>query len=62
MKMVSCKLQGLKWFLFQCTICNQLPVIKPSVSAITHNVIGYYHEINLNISCSSLVVVVKCYA
>ena len=62
MKMISVKLQGFNWLLFQCTICNQLPVIKPSVSAVMHSVIGYYHEINLNSSRSSLVVVVKCYA
>ena len=43
------------------TVCNQLPVIKSSVSAVMHNVIGYYHEINLNISHSSFVVVVKYY-
>ena len=52
---ISRKLQGFNWLLFQYTICNQLP----SVSAITHNVISYYHEINLNISHSSFVVVVK---
>ena len=61
MKMISCKLQVFNWLLSQYTICNQIPVIKPLVSAITHNVIGYYHQVNLNISCSSFVVV-KCYA
>ena len=59
MKMISHKLQGFNWLLFQYTICNQLPAIKLLVSAIMHNVIGYYHEINLNISDSSFVVVVK---
>ena len=59
-EMISLKLQGFNWLLFQCTICNQLPVIKPSVSSVMHSVIGYYHEINLNISRSSLVVEVLC--
>ena len=45
----------------QYTLCNQLSVVKLSISAITHNMIGYYHEIYLNISHSSLVVE-KCYA
>ena len=40
---------GFNWLLSQCTVCNQLPVIKPLASATIHDVIGYFREINLNL-------------
>ena len=40
---------GFNWLLSQCTICNQLPVIKPSASATICDVIGYFREIDLNV-------------
>ena len=39
----------LNWLLSQCTVHNQLPVIKPSASATTCDVIGYFREIDLNL-------------
>ena len=52
---------GFKWLLFQYTICTQLPVMKPSASTTTYNMIGHFCVIGLNLSCSSLVVVAKYY-
>ena len=43
-------------------IRNQLPVIKPSVSAARFDMIGYFREIHLNLFHSSLVEVAKRYA
>ena len=34
----------VKWLLSQCTIRNQLPVIKQAVSATIQNLIGYFPE------------------
>ena len=42
-------------------IHNQLPVIKLSASENICSVIGYFHEIDLTISHSSLIVVVTSY-
>ena len=49
---------GFNWLLSQCTVRNQLPVIKPSASTSIRDVIGYFREIDLNLgwqqlSCSS---------
>ena len=49
---------GFNWFLSQCKVRNQFPVIKPSASATIRNVIGYFCEIDLTLAGSSLVVVV----
>ena len=35
--------------LSQCTVHNQLPVIKPSASATIRDVIGYFREIDLSL-------------
>ena len=40
---------GFNWLLSQCTVCNQLPVLKLSAPATIHDVIGYFREINLNL-------------
>ena len=40
---------GFNWLLSQCTVSNQLPVIKLSTSATRHDVIGYFREIDLNL-------------
>ena len=40
---------GFNWLLSQCTVHNQLPVIKPSASATICVVIGYFREIDLNL-------------
>ena len=40
---------------------NQLPVIKPSASAARCDMIGYFRGIHLNLFCSNLVEVAKCY-
>ena len=40
---------GFNWLLSQCTVCYQLPVIKPSASATIHDVIGYFSEVDLNL-------------
>ena len=40
---------GLNWLLSQCTVHNQLPVIKLSASATIRDVIGYFREIDLNL-------------
>ena len=40
---------GFTLVLSQCTVRNQLPVIKPSASATIHDVIGYFHEIDLHL-------------
>ena len=40
---------GFNWLLFQCTVHNQLSVIKPSASATVRDVIGYFREIDLNL-------------
>ena len=53
---------GFNWLLSQCTVRNQLPVIKLSASATIRDVIGYFCEIDLkHLSGSSLVVVVRRY-
>ena len=39
---------GFNWLLSQCTVRNQLPVIKPSATATIRDVIGYFCEIDLN--------------
>ena len=39
---------GFNWLLSQCTVHNQLPVIKPSASTSIRDVIGYFCEIDLN--------------
>ena len=50
---------GFNWLLSHCTVRNELPAIKSSASATIHDVIGYFHEIDLKLGCgSSLVVVV----
>ena len=54
--------QGFNRLLFQCTIYDWLPVIKPSASATIHDVIGgSFCKIDLDLSCNSLDVVVYCY-
>ena len=40
---------GFNWLLSQCTVRNQLPVIKHSASATIRDVIGYFREIDLNL-------------
>ena len=40
---------GFKWLLSQRTVPNQLPVIKLSATESTHDVIGYFCEIDLNL-------------
>ena len=40
---------GFTWLLSQCTVHNQLPIIKLSASASIHDVIGYFREIDLNL-------------
>ena len=41
---------GFNRFLSQCTVHNQLPVIKPSASATIRDVIGYFREIDLDLN------------
>ena len=41
---------GFNWLLSQCTVHNQLPVIKPSASVTIRDVIGYFREIDLNLA------------
>ena len=40
---------GFNWLLSQCTVHNQLPVIKLSASATIRDAIGYFREIDLNL-------------
>ena len=40
---------GFNWLLSQCTVHNQLPVIKLSASATLRNLIAYFREIDLNL-------------
>ena len=40
---------GFNWLLSQCTVHNQLPVIKLSASATIRDVIGYFREIDVNL-------------
>ena len=40
---------GFNWLLSQCTVCNQLPVIKPSASTTISDVIGYFCKIDINL-------------
>ena len=40
---------GFNWLLSQCTVRNQIPVIKLSASATIRDVIGCFHEIDLNL-------------
>ena len=40
---------AFNWLLSQCTIRNQLPVIKPSASATRCDLIGYFCETDLNL-------------
>ena len=42
--MISPKWTGFNLLLSQCTICNQLPVIKQAVSATIQDLIGYFPE------------------
>ena len=52
-----------KWDLTASVyIRYQLPVIKPSASGATCDMIGYFRELHLNLSGSSLVEVAKHYA
>ena len=53
---------GFNWLLSQCTVCNQIPVIKLSASATIRDVMGYFCAIDLNLVGSSLIVVVIRYA
>ena len=41
---------------------NQFPIVKPSVTAGLHHVVGYFCKSDLIVCRSSLVVVVKRYA
>ena len=40
---------GFNWPLSQCTVRNQLLVIKPPASATIRDAIGYFREIDLNL-------------
>ena len=40
---------GFNWLLSQCTVCNQLLVIKLSASTTICDVISYFREIDLNL-------------
>ena len=42
--MISPEWTGFNWLLSQCTIRNQLPVIKQAVSATIQDSIGYFPE------------------
>ena len=56
--MISHEQQVFKWLLFQCTIYNQIPIIKLSASGTTQDMIDYFCEIHLKLflqqqSCST---------
>ena len=40
---------GFNWLLSQCTVRNQLPVIKLLTSTTIRDVIGYFCKIDLNL-------------
>ena len=40
---------GFNWLLSQCTVRDQLPVMKLSASTTIHDVIGYFREIELDL-------------
>ena len=47
--MISHEQQVFKWLLFQCTIYNQIPIIKLSASGTTQDMIDYFCEIYLKL-------------